>query len=199
MNVLTLTADGGTKRAPVPGREPFASAAATLLNHVGCLACWRTSSNGGYAQFTRPFGLDRKHYLVTAPEPRGPVSFATVAHEVGHHDLGHLDRRVGRTRGPRWWEEVEAWVYALDAFDDFDLPGKDRARRSAEPHLQHAFTKALRRSPDPEKLAARFAETLAGAGLAEEHRAWVQGLARRAVHNDAYRRALTRPGEEGER
>jgi hypothetical protein len=198
MKVPTCTYDGVTKAA-VPGREPYATAAATLLTFVGCTVRWR-SSNSGYAMVVgpddipegwaaRPGYFTRQHWLVLTPEPRGPVSFSTLAHEVGHHDLGHLVKgRDGRRKYPRWRQETEAWLYAFDAFERFGLPGVERARKSAEPHLANAFLRALKRTSSPDRLNRRMlslGEEIGGPfgepeepWLPESHRPWVEEIAR---------------------
>jgi hypothetical protein len=121
------------KRPSVPGRSPFREAALTLLEETGCtVATWRATTSG------RAHITDR-NWKIEVPEPRGPVSFATFAHEVGHQVLHRNGRR------PRWIEEAEAWRYALDQFDRFELPGKDRAEADAHKCMDWTVEKTIRR------------------------------------------------------
>jgi hypothetical protein len=76
---------------------------------------------------------------IEAPHPRGPVSFAVFAHEVGHQ----LKHRDGSR--PRWLEEIEAWEFALSCFERFELPGVERARASAARHLRYTAARLARR------------------------------------------------------
>lgn len=74
---------------------------------------------------------------IIAPHPRSPLSFAILAHEVGHHALARVR--------PRCLEEYRAWQFAFEQLDRFGIdPGQrtqDRYRRS----MQWALHKALRR------------------------------------------------------
>lgn len=80
------------------------------------------------------------------------MSFATFAHEIAHHLL-HRGNSV-----PRWLEEIEAWEYALDQFERFELPGVDDARRDAVRCLHYAAAKAEKRcSPaTAQRILARY-------------------------------------------
>lgn len=101
---------------------------------------WR-SSTSGCAYIATP--------EIEGPEPRGRVSFAVLAHEVGHKALVH-----GRSK-PRWQEEVEAWDYALAQFERLGLgePGAGVERR-ARRGIAHSFGMAIRRGADPRRIAA---------------------------------------------
>lgn len=125
----------------MPGREPWRSATAALLDEHGLsVRKWRSSTTGcAY----------RDYPLIEGPEPRGRVSFAVLAHEVGHKALH------GRGSKPRWLEEVEAWEFALAQFQRFRLgdPGVG-VRRRAERGIAHSFEMALRRGADPARIAA---------------------------------------------
>ncbi len=98
--------------------------------------------------------------LIEGPEPRGAVSFAVLAHEVGHKALHAKGSK------PRWHEEVEAWEFALGQFGRFGLGSPSagvlrRARRG----VAHSFNMALRRGADPARIAAtapRWWEAVAG-------------------------------------
>jgi hypothetical protein len=125
----------------IPGREPWRSATAALVDEHGLtVRRWRSSTTGcAYIDIPE----------IEGPEPRGRVSFAVLAHEVGHKALAH-----GRSK-PRWQEEVEAWDYALAQFERFDLgpPGAGVERR-ARRGIAHSFGMALRRGADPQRIAA---------------------------------------------
>lgn len=115
-------------------REQFEAAAARLLAESGCtVRRWRTGNTG--AAWTRD-----ADWGIEVPEPRGPISFGTFAHEVGHQ---MLHRGNGSTA--RWLEEIEAWEYALAQFDRFELPGRERAQADAAKCLRYAASKAERR------------------------------------------------------
>lgn len=118
------------------GREPYLSAAATLLRESGCVVVkWRTAMTG--VAYTR-----RPDWEIEVPEPRGPVSYGVLAHEVAHQELHRPDRRSRKLR--RWQEELEAWEWAHTTFERFDLPGIEKSRADARDHLRGAAGKALR-------------------------------------------------------
>jgi hypothetical protein len=137
------------------GREPYLSAARTLLDETGCVvAKWRTATTG-HARTTDP------DWKIESPEPRGPVSWATLAHEVGHQMLHRKD--TGRASGPRWLKELEAWEYAIEQFRRFDLPGFDQAVADAAACIEYSAGKALRRTRSADRrrdLARRIAARL---------------------------------------
>lgn len=112
-----------------------------LLMESGCtVRKWRTKTTGTAYVRDRDWGIE-------APRPRGPISFATFAHEIGHQMLHRGGSR------PRWLEELEAWEYALAQFDRFNLPGKDKAQTDAAKCLVYAAAKAERRaSPETARL-----------------------------------------------
>ena len=91
---------------------------------------------------------------IVAPRARGPISFATLAHEVGHVACEHVgpDRR----RQPRYVEEVEAWEYALACFERFELKGVERAHVDAAQCIAYAFSKAIRRGASLDAIRERF-------------------------------------------
>lgn len=125
----------------IPGREPWRSAAATLLDEHGLsVRRWRSSTTGcAYRDLPQ----------IEGPEPRGRVSFAVIAHEVGHKALH------GARSKPRWLEEVEAWEFALGQFERLRLgePGAGVMRR-ARRGIAHSFGMAIRRGADPDRIAA---------------------------------------------
>ncbi len=136
----------------IPGREPWRSATASLLDEHGLtVRKWRSSTTGCAYHHTPE---------IEGPEPRGRVSFSVLAHEVGHKALHH-----GRSK-PRWQEEVEAWDYALAQFERFRLgdPGASVMRR-ASAGIAHSFGMAIRRGADPDRIARtapRWWEVVAG-------------------------------------
>jgi hypothetical protein len=118
-------------------RDPYLAAAEKLVALSGVRVRKYRSSMTGVA-FTRA-----DDWGIEAPRPHGPVSFAVFAHEVAHHLLHRSGSR------PRWLEEVEAWEYALDCFERFELRGVDHARADAARSIRYAVAKALRRgSPE---------------------------------------------------
>ena len=107
---------------------------------------WRNTNSGVAYTGAKDWGVE-------IPVPKGPVTFCTAAHEIGHQ---MLHRNNGKT--PRWVEEVEAWEYALNALDRFQLPGYERALKSATKAIRHSFNKARRRGVTLETIEARFPE-----------------------------------------
>lgn len=119
-----------------------------LLQQSSCtVRRYRTSMTG--RAFTRA-----DDWGIEAPEPKGPISFAVFAHEIGHQMLHREGRRS------RWLEEVEAWEYALAQFERFDLPGQEKAQADAAKSLVYAAAKANRRcSPETaQAILDRFPE-----------------------------------------
>lgn len=138
------------------GREPYLSAAQTLLDESGCIVRkWNTGNYGRAYTQDDDWGID-------VPEPRGPISFSVFAHEVGHQLLHRFNSL------PRWMEEIEAWEFAIGQFDRFNLPGGDMASAVAERCIAYATLKALRRTKTPEEMHARIMERLAGWPAAQE-------------------------------
>jgi hypothetical protein len=121
---------------------------------------WRNNNSG--VAFT---GAD--DWGIEIPVPKGPVSFCIAAHEIGHQTR---HRRNGKT--PRWVEEVEAWEYALEMLERFELPGYKRALKAATRQIDYAFGKALRRGVSMEAISSRFPE-------------WVERIWQ-ATRNEAY-------------
>lgn len=103
---------------------------------------------------------------VEIPRVKGAISFGVLAHELGHHALGHVERRQAR-----WIEEVEAWEFALKAVQKLELPGYDRVYADARKSIEQQFYRALRRGVSPDTIADRFpawwSEVLHGLRLRE--------------------------------
>lgn len=136
------------------GKTAYGIAAEKLLVRSGCtVRRWRTSMSGRAFTGAKDWGIE-------VPRPRGPVSFGTFAHEIGHQMLHRGTRRQ------RWLEELEAWEYALAQFDRFDLPGKERAQAYAAKSLVYAAAKANRRcSPETaQEILDRFPDWVWSAG-----------------------------------
>lgn len=135
--------------------NPYEDAAAVLLKETGCtVRKWRKNTTGTAFTKSPDWGIE-------APRPRGPISFATFAHEVGHQ-VKHRFNSL-----PRWLEELEAWEYALEQFDRFGLTGRDKAQEDAAKCLVWAAKKANKRAgPETaQKILDRFPEWV---WLAEE-------------------------------
>ena len=123
----------------MPSTNPYEIAAETLLRETGCtVRTWRKRNTGRAHTSARDWGID-------VPRPRGPISFATFAHEVGHQLLHRSNGSY-----PRWLEELEAWEYALAQFDRFNLVGRDKAQTDAAESLAYAANKAIRRRASAE-------------------------------------------------
>lgn len=111
----------------------YSDAADVLIAESGCtIRCYRTKISGIAYTESKDWGIE-------VPAPRGPVSFGVFAHEVAHQCL----HRHNST--PRWLEEAEAWEWALEQFDRFDLPGAEKARERAGRSLRYAAHKATKR------------------------------------------------------
>jgi hypothetical protein len=110
--------------------NPYQDAAAVLLRETGCtVRKWRQNTTGTAYTKSDDWGIE-------SPRPRGPVSFAVFAHEVGHQ----VKHRYNSA--PRWLEEIEAWEYALEQFDRFELAGRDNAQARGARSLRYAAHKA---------------------------------------------------------
>jgi hypothetical protein len=113
----------------VEGR--YAVEAGELLQTHGITVChWRTNMTG-------IAWLGHPNRAIEAPHPRSPMSFAILAHEVGHHVLGRVR--------PRWREEQLAWQFALNAMDEFGIPVTDAVLQRYAESMRYALAKALRR------------------------------------------------------
>jgi hypothetical protein len=115
--------------AQIEGR--FAIQASRLLSEQNVRVChWRGNMSGiawiGHPQ--RP---------IETPHPRSSLSFAVLAHEVGHHVLGSVR--------PRWREEQLAWQFAFAQMERLDVPLTDSVRARYAASMRYALAKALRR------------------------------------------------------
>lgn len=109
----------------------FAREALTLLEQHDVRVCHWRSNMSGIAWIGHP---DRP---IEAPHPKSPMSFAVLAHEVGHQALGRVR--------PRWREEHLAWQFALDAMERLGVPVTDRVRQRYADSMRYALVKARRR------------------------------------------------------
>jgi hypothetical protein len=122
--------------------NPYEAAGRKLVaKHRVTVRKWRRRNTGTAAPLSRQ---------IEAPKPRGPISFAVLAHEVGHVVLHFSGRRY------RWVEEVEAWEFALKQFDVYGLDGVERARADAVKGIAYAFAKAERRGASPSLIAETY-------------------------------------------
>jgi hypothetical protein len=109
----------------------YAAEALDLIRIHSVRVChWRTNMTG-IAWLGLP---DRP---IEAPHPRSPMSFAILAHEVGHHVLGRLR--------PRWREEQHAWKFAFSAMAHYGVPVTDNVTQRYHDAMRYALAKALRR------------------------------------------------------
>jgi hypothetical protein len=109
----------------------YTAQAGQLLREHGVRVChWRRNMTGiawiGHPK--RP---------IEAPHPRSPLSFAILAHEVGHHALGQIR--------PRWREEQLAWEFALEQMKRLDVPIQPTVRERYASSMRYALAKAIRR------------------------------------------------------
>lgn len=115
--------------AEIQGR--YAREALALLTHHDVRVCHWRSNMSGIAWLGHP---DRP---IEAPHPKSPMSFAVLAHEVGHQALGRVR--------PRWREEHLAWQFALDAMERLGVPVTDRVHQRYAASMRYALVKAQRR------------------------------------------------------
>lgn len=109
----------------------YARQALDLIQKHGVRVCHWRSNMTGIAWLGHP---DRP---IEAPHPKSPMSFAILAHEVGHHALGRVR--------PRWREEQLAWLFAFDAMEQYGIPVTDRVRERYAGSMRYALAKARRR------------------------------------------------------
>lgn len=103
----------------------------TLLEMYGVRVChWRRNMTG-IAWIGHP---DKP---IETPHPRSPLSFAILAHEVGHHALGIIR--------PRWREEQLAWQFAFQQMEHLGVPVTDAVHDRYAASMRYALSKALRR------------------------------------------------------
>jgi len=109
----------------------YAEQAMRLIRDHSVRVChWRTSMTG-IAWMGHP---DR---VIEAPHPKSPMSFAVLAHEVGHQALGKVR--------PRWREEQMAWLFALDAMEANQVPVTPQVLERYSSSMRYALAKAHRR------------------------------------------------------
>lgn len=75
--------------------------------------------------------------VIEAPHPKSPLSFAVLAHEVGH-------QAIGRVR-PRWREEQLAWQFALTQMERLGVPITEAVLQRHAGSMRYALAKAIRR------------------------------------------------------
>jgi hypothetical protein len=113
----------------VEGR--YAGEALALLQEHQVRVChWRNNMTG-IAWLGHP---DR---AIEAPHPKSSMSFAVLAHEVGHQSLGRMR--------PRWHEEQQAWLFAFAAMEAHKIPVTDNVVERYRSAMRYALAKALRR------------------------------------------------------
>lgn len=115
--------------AQIEGR--YANEALALVREHGVTVCHWRSNMTGIAWLGHP------GRAIEAPHPRSPISFAILAHEVGHHVLGRVR--------PRWREEQLAWLFAMDAMRQHGVPVTDAVQERYAESMRYALAKALRR------------------------------------------------------
>lgn len=93
---------------------------------------WRTDMSGVAWHHCRD---------IECPRPRSPLSLAVLAHEVGHHELGHTDGN----RQPRWREEYDAWQFAIATLRARAITPDKRTKEHMAHSLAYALAKALNR------------------------------------------------------
>ena len=109
----------------------YAQEVLALIRQYGVRVCHWRGNMTGIAWIGHP---DRP---IEAPYPKSPMSFAVLAHEVGHQALGRVK--------PRWREEQLAWQFALDAMDRHSIPVTDQVRERYAASMRYALAKARRR------------------------------------------------------
>lgn len=115
--------------AQIEGR--FAEQASRLLHEERVRVCHWRSNMSGIAWIGHPLRP------IEAPHPRSSLSFAVLAHEVGHHALGSVR--------PRWREEQLAWQFAFRQMERLGVPVTDGVRERYAASMRYALAKALRR------------------------------------------------------
>ena len=109
----------------------FAQQASRLLREQNVRVCHWRSSMSGIAWIGHPLRP------IETPHPRSSLSFAVLAHEVGHHVLGSVR--------PRWREEQLAWQFAFAQMERLGVPLTDAVRERYAASMRYALAKALRR------------------------------------------------------
>lgn len=109
----------------------YSDQALALIHQHGVRVCHWRSNTTGIAWLGHP------GRPIEAPHPKSPMSFAVLAHEVGHQALGKVT--------PRWREEQLAWQFAFDAMDRLAIPVTGQVRERYADSMRYALAKALRR------------------------------------------------------
>ena len=109
----------------------FAQQASRLLGEQNVRVCHWRSNMSGIAWIGHPLRP------IETPHPRSSLSFAVLAHEVGHHVLGSVR--------PRWREEQLAWQFAFAQMERLGVPLTVAVRERYAASMRYALAKALRR------------------------------------------------------
>jgi hypothetical protein len=109
----------------------YAAEAQSLLRRHGVCVCHWRSNMTGIAWIGHPARA------IEAPHPKSPMSFAVLAHEVGHQSLGKIR--------PRWREEQLAWQFAMHAMQSHDIPVTENVLERYSESMRYALAKAMRR------------------------------------------------------
>jgi hypothetical protein len=103
----------------------YAAQARALLREHGVRVChWRRNMTG-------IAWLGHPRRPIETPHPRSPLSFAILAHEVGHHAQGIIR--------PRWREEQLAWAFAFEAMREHGVPVTERVRDRYAGSMRYAL------------------------------------------------------------
>lgn len=109
----------------------YAREALELIEQHGIRVCHWRSNMSGIAWLGHP---DRP---IEAPHPKSSMSFAVLAHEIGHQALGRMR--------PRWREEYLAWQFALDVMQRLGVPVTSQVMERYAGSMRYALAKARRR------------------------------------------------------
>lgn len=157
------------------GKQPWLAAARVLLAESGC-EIRRVTRQSGRA-YTRS-----REWLIDVPPVADGARFGVFAHEVAHQLL-HRHLRGDLRVGPRWREEIEAWVWALAQFDRFELPGFAQAERRATESLDYVLLKAVRPARDRAAMYERVAAEARAVGLVLDEDGYCLARARKLVED----------------
>jgi len=130
-------------------RGRYADEAAVLLReHNVTVRKWRKTNSGIAYNGCRE---------IECPHPRDVTRLAVVAHEIGHHVLGHTETKWATV--PRWKEELDAWMWSNQALLGIGIkPDYEQVTQS----LRYCFRKAVKRGMlhIPEELRPYLSRTL---------------------------------------
>jgi hypothetical protein len=135
---------------PLKGSQPYLNAARTLIREHRCTVCAISPNASGWAYARRR--------AIEVPHPRGPRTFVALAHEVGHQALHRRGLQPGHRRPQRWVEEMEAYVFAIEACERFSLPDGARMRKMAGERTYPWFWLALEHSAVPRQRRRQMLE-----------------------------------------